>query len=47
METDREGAQSLERLGLRLGGRAEILDRLADALLEQREEQLVLASKYW
>ena len=43
VETDREGAQSLERLGLGLHGRAEILERLADALLEEREEQLVLA----
>ena len=43
VETDREGAKSLERLGLGLHGRAEILERLADALLEEREEQLVLA----
>src|SRR5262245_11867314 len=43
VETDREGAQARERLGLGLYGRTEILERLANALLEEREEQLVLA----
>ena len=33
----------LERLGFGLDGLAEVLDRLADGLLEQREQQLVLA----
>jgi hypothetical protein len=39
----REGAKAGQRLGL--GGQrlAQILDRLADVLLQQREQQLVLA----
>ena len=43
VETDREGAQPLERFGFGLDGLAEVLERLADDLLEQREQQLVLA----
>src|SRR5262249_40221081 len=42
-ETDGEGAQALERLGRGFHGRAQIVERLAYALLEEREEQLVLA----
>jgi signal transduction histidine kinase len=43
VQADRECAQPLEWPGLRRDGLAQILDRLADALLEQREQELVLA----
>src|SRR5262249_34679403 len=38
-----EGAQARERIGLGVRGRAQIRERLADALFEEREQQLVLA----
>ena len=39
----RPGVQPRERLGFGLHGRADVLRRLAERLLEQREQQLVLA----
>src|SRR5262245_23850010 len=43
VQADGEGAQPRQRLGLGGDRGAEVLDRLAHALLEQREQQLVLA----
>src|SRR5262245_18673274 len=43
VQADRERAEPLERPGFRLDGLVAVLDRLADDLLEQREQQLVLA----
>ena len=37
------GAEPLERIGLRVDGRADVVVRLADGLLEQGEHELVLA----
>jgi hypothetical protein len=43
VEADREGAKALDRLGLGFDGLADVLDRLPDGFLEEREQQLVLA----
>ena len=43
VQPDRERAEALERLGRRLDDVAEIVGRLANRLLEQGEQQLVLA----
>jgi hypothetical protein len=43
VEADDEGAQPRQRIGLGVDHGPEVLDRLAHRLLEQREQQLVLA----